>query len=791
MDIWRWVHTAKRELRQAGHDRLATLMDDLPSLVCNDDHGRVEAVVPEAIALARAARQPWVEVFVRHWALQSRVLHRWEAQGHLAEAVALLEYANRDETRQCPQSVCVTQDLASCYACADGPRYVSERLAVAAETLARIDPTWPCFQCISDEYASALQDDERHQEVLEFLQAQTDRAATAGVEDVPRFVTTRVAALLALGRADEAWALMQDHEAEANGGTSREVDVELVRARVLAALGRADEAVAVLPSYDVVFETPSHYDDYLEAVVALVRAGRLPNDATLGVRLRRMLARAERNGARWLAARLAVAATQLAAERGAFAVAREGLVDVERIRGELGRPERVSLDALRQAVATAVEPELPASVDEVRMALSDDAEAGLERLVAARRRWPDDETLVVLHARALVACALEDRAEAVLRQAMLRDAAAPEHAPGPVVVELGRTLLGQGRHDALRELVAHAMQGEALRASGLWLLASSCMKVDDVDGAAEYLEALLAIDPDIQLPRHRLASLELRRGRHAEALAHLDRLVLHAEPGELDWDRMTAATIVGDWQAVRDSARRLGIELEGLDGEGPLDASMGLCRLRFVEEDGTHSDYFAERRSPVCARVVQMAGPRRPEHFDDLVAFDAGPLNPRAEGRLEDAEGREHDEHTEGREHDEHDEHDEHEAWIPIFPVVHVVSPGGFRCWSIDGVHPGQDAWAALVDALEAMGGVVDVRSDEGYQHEDPEREGERLAGVYAYACMPKDLDPGELHARLGALTQGFAHPVVWPELCEALPAGEAREQALRRVAEVTDRYAL
>jgi hypothetical protein len=327
------------------------------------------------------------------------------------------------------------------------------------------------------------------------------------------------------------------------------------------------------------------------------------------------------------------------------------------------------------------------------------------------------------------------------------------------------------------------MQGESLRTQGLWLLAGSCMKVDDIDGAASHLEALLALEPDAHVPRHRLAGLEQRRGRHAEALAHLDRLVEHAEPGELDWDRMTAGTIVGDWEAVRGSARRLGLHFEGLDGEGPIDVPMGLCQVRFVEEDGSRHDYFAERRSPVCARVVQMAGPRRPEHFADLVAFDAGPLNPRSESSP-----------SEG------DEDGERERWVPIFPVVHVVSSGGFRCWSIDGVHPGEEAWTAMVDALEAMGGVVDVRSDERYQHEDPEDEGSAheqraqprmLPGIYAYACMPKGLDPAQLHARLTALTQGWAHPVVWPELCEALPPGEAREHALRRVAEVTERYGL
>lgn len=765
MDIWRWVEATKRELRKEGHGRLATLMEDLPNLVCNDQHGRVEAVVPEAVALARAAKNPWVEVFVRHWAMQSRVLHRWEAQGHLPEAVALLDFASREDTRKCPQSVCVTQDLAACYACTDGPRYVKERLAVASETLARIDPSWPCFQCITDEYASALHDDERHAEALAFLQAQTDRAVAAGTSDVPRFITSRVESLLALGRAEEAWALMKDHEAEATGGSSREVDVEIMRARVLAALGRAEEAEQALPEFDVVVETPSHYEDYAEAVLALVGAGRVPNDSALGVRFRTMLERAEANGARWLAARLAVIATRLAVARGARVVAREGFVDVERLRRELGRPERLPVDDVRAAVAATDDdgPTLPDTPGEVRDRLPDDAEAGLEILVAARDRWPDDESLAVMHARALVACGLEARADAVLRELVQR------HPEAELAVsELGRTLLAQGRHDALHELVASAMQGEGLRTQGLWLLASSHMKRDELDGTATYLEQLLALEPDAQVPRHRLAGIEQRRGRHAEALAHLDRLVEHVEPGEVDWDRMTAATILGAWDALRDSARRLGLDFEGLEGEGPIDARMGICQVRFVEDDGSRNDYFAERRGPVCARVVQMAGPRRPEHFADLIAFDAGPLNPRGS--------------TGGEGEDE---------WIPLFPVVHVVSSGGFRCWSLDGVHPGEAAWAALVESLEALGGVVDVRSDEAYEHEDPQAEGTMLAGIFAYACMPKELEPAVLHERLDELTRSFPHPLVWPDLAEALPAGQRRTDELARVAEVTERYGL
>ncbi|WP_204349551.1 hypothetical protein, partial [Stenotrophomonas maltophilia] len=76
---------------------------------------------------------------------RNRVGNQLEGETALADAVSLFELANRDDTQACPQSVCVTQDLASCYANVDGPGWVEERIEVCDETLARIDPTWACF----------------------------------------------------------------------------------------------------------------------------------------------------------------------------------------------------------------------------------------------------------------------------------------------------------------------------------------------------------------------------------------------------------------------------------------------------------------------------------------------------------------------------------------------------------------------------------------------------------------------------------------------------------------------
>lgn len=773
MEIWRWVSTTKRALRSEGHNRLAQLVDELPSLVCDDEHARVEALVPEAVALARAARQPWVEVFVRHWALQSRVLHRYEAREHLAEAVSLLDFANREQTRSCPQSVCVTQDLAACYACADGPGYVRERLEVAAETLARIDPTWPCFECISEEYASALQDAGRHEEVLAWAQRQTDAAVRAGVSDVPRFEMTRAQSLLELGRPDEAWAIMEDHEAEAAGGASRELDVDLVKARVLVVLGRADEARRALPSFEAIADTPSHYEDYAHAVEGLVGAGAMANDAALGARLRQMLERAQANGAWFLAGQLAALGTRLAEARGAWTIARAGLDEVDRICEQLRQPQRVR--AQIEAHRGAIERGPPDPGRRSSRGRGVPARRGRARARSAGRR----DRALARRRRArgapspgLAACRLSAAAEQALRRFLQRTPGDPT-----VVLELGHTLARAGRHDALVELVGGTLSDE-LRPQGLWLLAGSHDRRGEADAAARCLEQLLELDPDAHVPRHRLATLERERGNHAPALAHLDRLVAELEPGDHDWDRMTVAAILGRWDLVRDSVRRLGLGLPGLDGEGPIDEPLGLCRVRVVDEDGPH-DLYAHRRGPVTARVVQMAGPGRTEHFEDLVVFDAAPLDPPPdEDESEDDES-------------EDDEDDEVDPPVPTYAVVHRLEAGGFSTWALDGTHPGEDAWAELVRALEELGGQVRVRSDERYRHEDPDDEDQTLLGVFAWACMPAALSPSSLHERLTELTAGWEHPLVWPGLAAALPPGEARERELARVDAVGERYDL
>jgi hypothetical protein len=341
LNIWAWVHEIKRRLERgdARELRLAELMNELPSAAVDEAHERVDSMVPEAVALARELDEPWAEVFVRHWSLQSRVLHRRRAGDELREAVSLLDFANGPRTSGCPQSVCAVQDLAVCYAIRDGPGYVNERLAVARETLARIDPGWACFDCISGEYFSALIDDQRPAEALAFIEAQIASAAEHGEFDVG-FNTTlnRARALAVLGRAPEALALLDGIRDVSRFGRSRTMTFRQARISVLLVLGRVDEALALHPPLSAILATGGHLRDWVENLVALVDVGAVSNTPRVGRELLAVQQRLLEHDAIWDTARTALLGARLAVQREAREVARMLLEDAARASARLRRP---------------------------------------------------------------------------------------------------------------------------------------------------------------------------------------------------------------------------------------------------------------------------------------------------------------------------------------------------------------------------------------------------------------------------------------------------------------------
>ncbi|MEM9488478.1 MAG: tetratricopeptide repeat protein [Myxococcota bacterium] len=791
MDIWRWINDTERELRHAGQDRLARLVGQLSHVVCDGRHGQVDAMVPEALALARAAKSPWLEVFIRHWHLQSLIFHRYRVREALPKAVSLLEFASREESRDCPQSVCATQDLAQCYSQLDGPGYVAERLAVAQESLDRIDPSWPCFVCISDEYAGALCDGRRFDEVVEFVAEQRRAMTRAGGRFDPSTVmcSSAVRALLGLGRHAEALVEAERWDTALSGKHSA-MGRDLFRALALIRQGRLAEGAALVPSSAQVLEMEGNYIDWARCVrdmAAHLRpgddrpAGDDPAGAgelswVLGWECDRDLWRMQRGlvalGALYPAATLAKIAAQLAVIRGRRATAAMWLEAAEEPLPELRAPERLrqQLDEVAASIAALPELEVPdgMSMDEFLASIGRDPERAAELFGAARRRWPDRLKLTNALAQMLYALGRVERAEQLLRRC-LEDAPESEQ----ILSALAETLIDSDRHDQLAELLDRF--GDAPPPWVLRLRARSAYAQRDMDRCAEALEAALAAEPDDHNGRAVLAQVERERGNWQRAVDLLDLVVEHSGPGDADWDRMVAASVIGAWAKVRHSARRIGLDFD--PGDEPITVDGELCLIRIRDGAWQERDFLAQRTGPVTARIMQIAGPGRAEHFLDEVVFDPAPINPPDSSDAGDDSPPDGDSGSDGD-----------ARQLLIFASVHTLHPGAMVSYSIDGVHPGDEAMEAVAAAASKHRGVISVRSGDDYVLDLPgDADSAQVSGIYAFIAVPTAVKPHTLHRLLSQATSDLEHPLVWLELAAAL--GDEAEFSRQRT--IAERYGL
>lgn len=221
---------------------------------------------------------------------------------------------------------------------------------------------------------------------------------------------------------------------------------------------------------------------------------------------------------------------------------------------------------------------------------------------------------------------------------------------------------------------------------------------------------------------------------------------------------MVVATLLGRWDKVRESARRVGMKL---DGEGPIDEPWSLCRIEIEEADGAKTIHHAIRTGPVSARIIEVARPRDPQHYADELVFDAQAKNaPPKEG--------------------------EEQGHTYLFASLQTRKEGRYRSFLVDGVHPGDEALKALREAVAALGGVLSVRSDEAYQLDDPETEG-KVPGLFAFLAWPPDRAVLEAHELLARMAEPWPGPLVWPGIVQEL----GLEEEMARQAELIERYGL
>ncbi|MBH1591169.1 hypothetical protein I5U77_01690 [Stenotrophomonas maltophilia] len=768
MDIWNWVEKLQGDLRQAGQAQNAHLLNRLADDVSELQVDRVDALLPEARALGKALDNPWVDVYVGHWALRNRVGNRVEGESALGEAVALFERAHRDDTLECPQSICVTQDLAACYGNIDGPGWVPERVEVCDETLARIDPSWACFQCLSCEKADALLDDGRGQEALDYLQAQADAIEACGKEVFDSFPEMQIKILLGLGRAEEALALIEKREAEVVASGEYEpanctVPRRLSKAWALAQLGRDEEALQQMVPWSEL--TPNYWRLWANTAAALCRRDPARNTWDLGTRFNTIIEHFARVGSHRLLIEVAALSLELALQRGARWVAQRQLglarAHLPQLRQDRGASALVAALAARVESLPEVPP-LPVPATELLAWLEARAEQSHPRdpeqeaqwLLQAHAQCPDDEPLADTAASALNACGAQAEARALLWDFV---AAHPQH-DGAAAYTRMRWLAEQGDDAGLRRLAD--VFRDSVPVFAHWCEVQRARRVSDWPALEQAATALLELSPGSHGARGTLARMYMETGRFSDAQACYAQLIeLLEEPNAAHWDHMSAASAAHDWDAVRGSAAAIGMELSST--EGVVEEPWGWVIIR-SEEEGEPMEYYARRSGPVTARIVENAPANRAQQVGDWVVFDAALVHPAPE----DEEAREH--------------------FIPTYAQVHVLERGGFaRRWLIDGAPPGEDAWNALVEAVEAQGWKIWAHSRPDYTVTDPEAEDGTLPGLLFTIAQPQDHAPLALHRFLQQATAGWAHPLCWLRLAEA--CAQDRQPHL----DVIERYGL
>ncbi|QIL81921.1 hypothetical protein G7047_19830 [Diaphorobacter sp. HDW4A] len=763
MDSFAWVNDLAEQLEEQGQQRLAYLIHDVPYQQYRGNHALVEALVPEALAAARSFEIPWLDIYFKHWLNASRIArHHGETQ--LGEVVASYESAHQERTHACPQSVCITQDLVATYANVDGPGWSEERLAACDETLARIDPSWSCFGCISIERANALHDQGQPREAVLYLKQQRDEQRRAGEEVTTLFVSTEVDQWLALGEPQTALKLLEESEEDSDDDDRREQATRLfLRTRATAMAGDAAAAIELLPGFDDI-----ELEDYLmwcRAALAIARVQPDFNTPSLGHSIWSTIEHLHTVGNHRVLVDMALAQVDLSLARRVPWLAENAVARVREhlpmLRLDLGAAAK--LDKASDAVAQASDIAAPCPPEELLEWLGSDAASGLDNeaviqwLEQAHRAMPQDEDVAMTLATALSNFGCHDLARARLR-------AMVDAAPDSIALQnrwFGVCFKAED-HAAVEE---QAVRIEAtLPAQAAWYRARVAFRESRFAQIGPLIEQVLAHDPAAVATRGMWADAAMEL-KDFDTAVEQRRVVLDSEEqpeARQRWDLLIAATAAQQWAEVRKQAMALEMELDAVDSEdAPLEEDWGLIYLRH-DESGRTRDVMARRTGPATARIVQPAQRGMDQGMNDWVVFVPSLAEQPPENE------------------------DEQEHYVRIYgEPLHVLEKGGHGpSYMVDGVHPGEEQIRVIRDALEAEGWSTWQYSSDGYRVVDSETQDESdeddeddedagLPGIYLAVTAPADVPPRVISAKLAAITKGMV--LCWTEL--ARDAGEPTER--------------
>ncbi|MCT9932936.1 tetratricopeptide repeat protein [Planotetraspora sp. A-T 1434] len=750
VDIWAWVAGTQRELHEAGNAGLAMALGDVPAQALEGRYAQLDVVAPAVAQHAETLGQPWLELFARYWHVLGRVGDRANGAVALEDAAALVEFAARDDVRDCPSAPAAVEALAITQANTDGPGYAEARLAALGAALDGVGPESLAFSGLVTQYVAALIDAGQAGEAVGYAEAAVERLSGAGREASWELGATAARALLAVGRADDALTAL-----EAATGFKPDDPVAkgrregLLKSLILATLGRTEEAVDALPDLDVVGDHPRDWVEWGRAVALLAGSGSIANTWQLGRILRQWITYFQTMGGHRARFELALTAGRLAIARQGLWQARLLADEAEAVLADLentdGLPERIA--ELRAAVDRAPELPPPGPQDELvaYFEAADGRTADPERWVGWL--WPLSGTDLEATRRHTTTLGFlgYSAAGADIYWAMVDGdpaAADPEdiaYLTG-LLIEAGQDERVERLAERLPESQSHLALARLYRARERW-----------EETAAE---AELAVAAGALVEGSRLWSGAVQQlGDNAKA-ADILRPLLELEDREEEdvWRLIVLATAAEDWATVRAAAATLGMPLQS--EEGPIEEEWHLIRAILPAPDGSQREVLAVRTGPATARLA-IPQPRGMEYnAGDVIVVDPRPLEPIPE------------------------DPQERESFVIPFAGVSMLWPGGYTSWFFDGAAPSEDEWAEFNELLAERGWPMWVYSDEGYHVTHPAT-GERLPGVFGWIAVPPTVTPSELDAVLDDATEQWVHPLSWLDLAREVGVETERHERI------------
>ena len=769
IDIFSWLDPVCQTLIESGQRSLVQRLRYLPHHVVEDEHDVVDAQVPELLAAVQQLDNPWLEIFVRHWDLQSRILKRVDVANAMDDAVYLLDLASGEDTKDCPQSICAVQDLAAGYGFLDGQGYANERMAVASETLDRIDPRWPCYSCISGEYADALIDAGKPEEAFNFLESQDNNARRMGLDplDVEEL---RFEALLCMGRLEEARQIAQKPARPLQGSHGR-LCRSLNLARVLARLGDVEASQEALPDFlEEIRDTPVLYLDWLDAVQQLCERGGMVNDGQLDRKVAFIAEELNTRGVLRDAFDASRIRFELAVQRGQKYTATEALASMRQQLKRLDRPMDAPQKLLRAENTWANmeqdSADLGPTAEATLASLSEDPEIAWQQILAAHQAWPS--AMLVLEAMVTQAWNTFSGLEALRRVELAVSDIELASSSGSTSPERTQEASNEAR---LRGLLGYLYQefrseqfqawaddlidrGGEFASVAHWQLGNKAYQDGELDKALAHYKHVLDEKPEARRTRCAVALIQEEQGKYEQAFLQLEEVVAGDE--ELDerlvWWRLMLATRLERWERVRELGGLLGMTFATETGEVEEAWHSMMLEYRAPLVVGAPERMHAVRTGPVTAVVTTIAHPSELMRFRERVLFDPTPLEEPSEDE------------------------------DPVFRAVEVLTPSKMWSFHLTGATPETAALERLEGKLRELGGGI-ARVSEDWTLE-AEGDPNSYNGFAWRIALPEDGELEHVEQAIRVAAEDVKGPLVWLGLLQRLgrekDLAEQREVALR-----------